>query len=129
MESKIQTYARALFEVLNKVPAKEAPKVAQRFHFLLKRRGDLKAAGAVLRETERLLKERKGEQGTVVVASSLGKEEKANAAKALSSLGFVLQEQVRPEVGGGMAVFLGNHHLIDGTLGEKMRKIQRAIFS
>lgn len=116
MSNKVKAYVEAFNSSFEGVDRKEAEKRIVRFIELLKKHGDLKLASKIILgiQAQRELK------NTVVSASALPKKTKEKIEKLL---GGEIKESVNPNVIGGMALFLNNEFMIDGTVKRKITKI------
>lgn len=122
IQHKTTLYARLLVEALREAsPAVVATRVAN-FKKLLKRANDLKIAGKVVKEFERLWAARDGVVAEVVTARQLGGSARKKLESRLKAKGYVLAERIDPRVIGGVALRLGSDILVDGTI---MNKLQR----
>ncbi|MBI2574211.1 MAG: F0F1 ATP synthase subunit delta [Candidatus Wildermuthbacteria bacterium] len=124
MQSKARLYANVLAASLAEAKnGKEIQERMGRLKELLKKRGDLKIAGRVAQEFFKAWQNAKGTQAILVSArrSANGAKEKIGAL--LEKKGFLVQEEIKPEVIGGLAILLGNELLIDGTIKAKLTKI------
>ena len=116
MSNKVRAYAQALREALEKADTKETKQRIGRFVTLLKKQGDLKIAGEILLELQSQEKE-----GVVLVsARPLSKQAKEHIEEFLKER---VKEKVDPAVVGGVALFINNELLIDGTVKKKLEKI------
>ena len=120
---KARLYAKALKEVLEKAPQKKVKGIALRLKLLLKKRGDLRHLPSVLKEFEEFWIERKGKLARVVLAKSQSVALKAKLVSKLRKIGFQYKEEIRPELIGGLAIFLGKEYLIDNTVRSKLAKL------
>ena len=111
---KARLYAKALKEVLEKVPQKKVKGIALRLKLLLKKRGDLRHLPSVLKEFEEFWIERKGKLARVALAKSQSVALKAKLVSKLRKIGFQYKEEIRSEIIGGLAIFLGKEYLISG---------------
>jgi len=103
--------------------ARQAKEKAQRFKLMLRKRGDAKYASEILREFVKAWKERKGPIATVVSAESLAPAIRKEMEQSLATKNYRVEEKVDKSVIGGIAVFLGNNFLIDGTIRGKLKRI------
>ncbi|MBI1971472.1 MAG: F0F1 ATP synthase subunit delta [Candidatus Wildermuthbacteria bacterium] len=122
---RTRIYASVLRSVLEKTPQSKQRGVAARFVELLKRGGQLKAAGNILQEFKKLWAERRGKQARVLTALPLLKTQRDHIRRALQKKGFVMKEEVNPQLVGGTAIFLGNEYVIDNTVKGKLQKLKR----
>ncbi|MDO8577420.1 MAG: F0F1 ATP synthase subunit delta [Candidatus Wildermuthbacteria bacterium] len=120
---KARLYAKALKEVLEKTPQGKIKGIVSRLKLLLKKRGDLRHLPSVLREFEEFWLERKGKLARVAFAKAQSSEAKAKLTRKLRTLGFQYTEEMRPEIIGGLAIFLGKEYLIDNTVRSKLAKL------
>lgn len=127
MSQKARTYAAALRAVLADSSPELAPQIVSRFHRELKRRGDLRIAGSVLREFETLWAERNGTVATAITAEGLTEEGRRELERTLAERGYQLTEKRNPEVSGGVALFLGSDYLIDNTVKGRMGRMWRTL--
>lgn len=116
MSNKAKLYSKAFILALHGVDRKEAEIRIIRFVGLLKKHGDLKIAGEIISE----IRSAKAKKNTVVSARPLSIETKEKIEKLLKA---EVKERVNPDVIGGMALFLNNELLIDGTVKRKIAKI------
>ena len=130
-QDKAKTYAKVLAETLEEASeaearldaARQAKEKAQRFKLMLRKRGDAKYASEILREFVKAWKERKGPIATVVSAESLAPAIRKEMEQSLATKNYRVEEKVDKSVIGGIAVFLGNNFLIDGTIRGKLKRI------
>ena len=120
---KARLYAKALKEVLEKAPQKKVKGIALRLKLLLKKRGDLRHLPSVLKEFEEFWTERKGKLARVTLAKSQSVALKAKLVSKLRKIGFQYKEEIRSEIIGGLAIFLGKEYLIDNTVRSKLAKL------
>ena len=105
-----------MVEALDGSSEKEARETMQAIKRLLYKRGDFKHVSRILQEFERAWQERKGKIATVVTAFPLAEKTKIAIEKSLEKSGYAKQEQIDKDVIGGMALYLGNEYVIDGTI-------------
>lgn len=120
---KAYIYAKALKEVLEKTPAKKQKEVIARLKLVLKKRQDLRHLSQVIKEFERLWLERKGKRAKAIIAKPLGSLLRGAVSRALSKQGFQYEEEIKKEIVGGIALFLGNEYLVDNTIRSKLAKL------
>ena len=122
-QDKAKTYAKVLVETLEQASEATAKKIVQRFKLMLQKRGDVKYASEILREFAKAWKERKGPIAMVVSAESLAPAVRKEMEQSLATKNYRVEEKVDKSVIGGIAVFLGNNFLIDGTIRGKLKRI------
>lgn len=120
---RARLYAKALQEVLEKTPRSKLKDVVLRLKFLLKKRGDLRHLPSILKEFEEFWSERKGKRARVALAKPQGSSLKVSLVRALKRKGFQYEEELKPELIGGLAIFLGKEYLIDNTVRSKLAKL------
>ncbi len=124
MQNKARLYAAVLAASLAKTQSgKEVQERIVRFKEILKKRGDLKIAGRVMQEFSKAWKAAQGTQAVLVSAKRSTNGAKEKISSLLEKKGFHVQEEIRPEVIGGLAILLGAEFLIDGTLRAKLDKM------
>ena len=123
MQSKARIYARAMAQVFERVSEKEAKKRAGVLKHLLYKRGDFKQASKILQEFARTWKERNGQTAIVVAAEPLSGKTEKHMEQVLAKKRYIMEEKVDPGVIGGVALYLGNSFLIDGTIRGKLKKL------
>lgn len=124
LQHKTTLYARLLVEALRDAkPAVVAARVAN-FKKLLKRANDLKIAGKVVKEFERLWAARDGVVAEVITARPLGGSARKKLESRLKGKGYVLAERIDPRVIGGVALRLGTDVLVDGTIMNKLQRLR-----
>lgn len=123
MQSKARLYASVLVSAFEGAKGAEILKRADRFKALLKKRGDLKIAGKVLREFAKAQKAATGKQAVLVSAKRVAKEGREKISALLEKKGYQTEERVAPELIGGLAIILENEILIDGTIQSKLARI------
>ncbi len=127
MRNDPRQYARALVEGFEGISEKKAKEKAERFKKIVYKHGAAKRIGEILMKFTELWRERKGPIASVVSATPLSSKTKTRMGKILKSKKYVMKEEVNPSVIGGVAMFLGNEYLIDGTFKGKLRRLQRMI--
>lgn len=127
MSNKALTYAQALVDALDGASNEKASLIAKRFYRILKQRRDLRLAGKILSEFDRLIEQKDGITGKVVTAQGLSEEARNEVRSVLNKGGYSLKEEVSPDVIGGMAAFLGESYLVDGTVKAKVAKMMSAM--
>jgi F0F1-type ATP synthase delta subunit len=125
MQGKARTYAAIMVQALDGVSEKEAIGKIRRLKALLYKRGDFKHMGKILQEFSKAWQERKGKVATVVTAEPLSDKAKKNIDASLAKGGYVSAQKVDESVIGGMALYLGNDYVIDGTIKGKLQKLAR----
>lgn len=124
IQHKTTLYARLLVEALRDVkPATVAARVVN-FKKLLKRAHDLKIAGKVVKEFERLWAARDGVVAEAISARPLAASARKKLESRLKAKGYVLAERIDPRVIGGVALRLGNDVLVDGTIINKLQRLR-----
>jgi F0F1-type ATP synthase delta subunit len=127
MQSKAKTYAAIMVEAFDGLSEKEAAKKVQSVKQLLYKRGDFKMLSKILYEFSRAWRERNGKTATAITAEPLSGKAQKDVRNALEKKGYVAEEKIEPNVLGGMALFLGNNFLIDGTIRGKLKRISNSI--
>ncbi|MDO8584632.1 MAG: F0F1 ATP synthase subunit delta [bacterium] len=124
IQHKQTVYARLLVEALRDAkPAIVAARIAN-FKKLLKRSNDLKIAGKVVKEFERLWAAKDGTVAEVVTARPLGGSARKKLETRLKARGYVFAERIDPRVIGGVALRLGSDVLVDGTITNKLQRLR-----
>src|SRR3989344_8710695 len=116
MPSKTRTYTQILLSIASEGSGDDFREKAKQFLQLLRRRGDFRLIGKILREFERRWEATKGKTATVVAREPLSGSVRIIIERELKNRGYALKEVVNPEVKDGMAVFLGKEYFIDGTV-------------
>lgn len=124
---RARQYATALFDSLKGASEKEAKELIKNVKPLLKKRGDLRLLPSFLQEFQKLWAQRDGPVARVVSARPLEGKTAESLRHALKKKGFVLKTEVDETVGGGIAVYLGNEHLVDNTIKGRMEKLWQRI--
>lgn len=119
--SKARTYAMALMASLK--DGKDVEGKAARFRQLLKKRGDTRLMGSILKEAARIAQLQEGKKARLVTSRKLSEARRKDVDELFSGLGWVLEEEVSPKVMGGAALFLEDSVLIDGTVNKRLAKI------
>lgn len=128
MKSKSALYAKVLIASLEE--AKNAQEIAERiarFRHMLKAQRAWRSIGSVARECKRILKEKEGKLALVVRAKSPEKRDGVELHSLLARQGFRVEEEVREELIGGLALLLDNRILVDASIQGKLQKI-RSLF-
>ncbi|HCM36781.1 MAG TPA: hypothetical protein DIS53_02545 [Candidatus Wildermuthbacteria bacterium] len=123
MQSKIRTYADVMVQLFDGLSETEAREKVKRLKLVLRKRGDAKRISEILREFARAWKQRKGPIARVVSAEPLLKETRMHMEQSLAKKNYVMEEKVDPAVIGGVALFLGNEYVVDGTARGKLQRI------
>lgn len=124
IQHKTTLYARLLVEAFRDAkPAMVAARVSN-FKKLLKRANDLKIAGKVVKEFERLWAAKDGTVAEVTAARPLTATARKKLESRLKSKGYVLTERIDTHVIGGVALRLGNDVLVDGTIINKLQRLR-----
>lgn len=116
-----------MVRALDGATEKEAEKKIQRLKELLYKRGDFKQISKILQEFAKAWKERNGKIANVVSAEPLADKTKKEMQKSLEKSGYVLEEQVDPNVIGGTALYLGNDYVIDSTVRGKLQRLAKSL--
>ncbi|MBI2406357.1 MAG: F0F1 ATP synthase subunit delta [Candidatus Harrisonbacteria bacterium] len=124
IQHKARVYAQLLVDALRKAKGAAVAARVANFKKLLKRTGDLKIAGKVVKEFERLWARREGEVALAVVARPLHDAARKKLAATLKANGYVLQEKIDPNVLGGVQLRLGEELLVDGTIMNKLQRLR-----
>jgi len=109
------------------VSEKEAKKRAQILKRMLYKRGDSKQISKILQEFARAWKERNGQGATVVASSPLLGKTRKQMEQSLAKKRYIMEEKVDPGVIGGVALYLGNDFVIDGTIRGKLKRISKLL--
>src|SRR3989344_9197724 len=128
-QSKAKTYAKAMVAAFDGVSEKEAKKRAQILKRMLYKRGDSKQISKILQEFARAWKERNGQTATVVAAEALSEKTRKQIEQSLARKKYVMEEKVDPGVIGGVALYLGNDYVIDGTIRGKLKRISKLLIN
>lgn len=124
IQHKTTLYARLLVEALrDAAPAIAAARVAN-FKKLLKRANDLKIAGKVVKEFERLWAAKDGTVAEVIAARPLTASARKKLETRLKAKGYVLAERIDARIIGGVALRLGSERLVDGTIINKLQRLR-----
>ena len=126
-QGKAKTYAKAMVEAFDGLSEKEAKKKAQILKRMLYKRGDSKQISKILQEFARAWKERNGQVATVVAAEALSEKTRKQIEQSLSREKYIIEEKVDPGVIGGVALYLGNDYVIDGTIRGKLKRISKLL--
>lgn len=126
-QGKAKTYAEAMVEAFEGVSKKEAKKRAQILKRVLYKRGDSKHISKILQEFARAWKERSGKCATVLSAKPLAGKMRKQIEQSLSKKRYIMEAKLDPGVIGGVALFLGNSFLIDGTIRGKLKRISKLL--
>ncbi len=124
IQHKTTVYARLLVEALRDASPKAVAMRVANFKKMLKRANDLKIAGKVVKEFERLWAARDGVVAEVVVARPLGSAARKKLETRLKAKGYVVAERIDPRVIGGVALRLGSDVLVDGTITNKLQRLR-----
>lgn len=124
IQHKTTVYARLLVEALRDASPKTVAARVANFKKLLKRANDLKIAGKVVKEFERLWAARDGVVAEVITARPLGSSARKKLESRLKTKGYVLAERIDPRVIGGAALRLGADVLVDGTITNKLQRLR-----
>lgn len=124
IQHKERVYAGLLVDALRNAKGAVRHERIARFTKLLKRTGDLKIAGKVVKSFERAWARRDGEIALAVTARPLTEAARKKLAARLKAKGYVLQEKVDPKILGGVALRLGEETMVDGTIVNKLRRLQ-----
>ena len=127
IRNKTKIYSRALKEVLESVAEEEIPEKIRNFKNLLKKRGELKTAGRIMREFKKIWSQKKGRAAEVITATPLTEEQRGKISRSLKEKGFIIKEKVDPAALGGIALIFGDENLIDRTIKNKIRLLWRNI--
>ncbi|MDP3900805.1 MAG: F0F1 ATP synthase subunit delta [bacterium] len=119
--SRARTYALALSSSLK--DGKETEVRIARFRQIVKKRGDTRLLGSILRELEVEAELEKGKKAVLVTSSKLSSKLRKEIDELFTNLGWALREEVRAEVIGGAALFLQDSVLIDGTAKKRLQEI------
>lgn len=126
-QNKAKTYAKALVRAFEGLSEKEAKEKAQVLKRVLYKRGDSKHISDILQAFARAWKERNGKFATVLSAEPLEKKIKKHLEQSLSKKRYLMEEKIDPGVIGGVALFLGNDFLIDGTMRGKLQRLAKRL--
>ena len=126
-QNKAKTYAKAMVAAFDGVSEKEAKKRAQILKRVLYKRGDSKHISKILQEFSHAWKERNGKTAITLTAEPLPDKIKKQFETTLSKKQYIMEEKVDPGVIGGIALFLGNDFLIDGTIRGKLKRISKLL--
>lgn len=121
LQHKTTLYARLLVEALRDAPPNTVAIRVANFKKLLKRAHDIKIAGKVVKEFERLWAARNGIVAEVISARPLSDVVRRKLELRLKAKGYVLAERIDPRVIGGVALRLGTDTLVDGTIKRKLQ--------
>ncbi|MBI4122810.1 MAG: F0F1 ATP synthase subunit delta [Parcubacteria group bacterium] len=123
--NKIRRYVKALVGSLAKAKTrKEAKAQMSNFFALVKRRGDTKFLQACLVGVQNEYKAKGKKVVEMVSAAPLSLTTQKKALSILKPKGFgAITVRVNPQLLGGIAIFLGNEYLMDGTLREKLYRM------
>lgn len=128
MKSKNALYAKALIASLEGAKnAKDAAERVERFRHMLKAQRALRSTGIIVRECKKILKEKEGKLALVMRAASPEKRENNALRSLLEQKGFRVEEEIREELIGGVALLLDHRVLVDGSVQGKLQKI-RSLF-
>lgn len=116
-----------MVEVFDGQSEKDARKTAQNWKRLLYKRGASKQVSRILQEFARAWKERKGQIALALSAAPLPEQTKKHVEQSLSKKRYIMEEKVDPGVIGGLALFLGNDYVIDGTIRGKLKRISKLL--
>ena len=123
MQSKVKIYADVMVRVFDGLSGAETREKVRRLKLVLRKRGDAKRISEILREFSRAWKQRKGPIARVVSTEALPKEVRMPMEQKLLKKNYVMEEEVDPAVIGGIALYLGNEYVIDGTVKGKLQRI------
>ncbi len=123
IQNKTKIYSRALVSALEGQHGAEAKKRIENFKNLVKKGGDLKIVGKILREFKKAWKQKDGKVANVITAKPLTKENKTIVENFLKEKKFLVEEKIEPEVLGGIALILGGDFIIDSTIRNKLTRI------
>lgn len=123
LQNKVKTYAGVLVGALDGKTESEAALIVERFNTLLKKRGDLKIAGRILQAFKKLWAQKDGKVALVVGTQKLTDESKNKIKVSLEKKGFVVKGKSDQAILGGIAVFIGDDFLIDGTIRNKIKRL------
>ena len=126
-QGKAKTFAQAMVAAFDGLSEKEAEKRVGNWKRLLYKRGASKQVSKILQEFARAWKERKGQIATVLAAEPLSEKAKKQFDQSLSKKQYQVEEKVDPGVIGGVALFLGNDFMIDGTIRGKLKRISNLL--
>lgn len=124
MSRKTRRYASALLSVLKEASQKEQKERIIRFLQLLKKRGDFKIVGQVMREFSKIWQEKDGEIAKMYVAKD---EHHEVLERAIIKKGYTVEKEVEKRLLGGIAVFLGNHTMIDNSIKGRLERVGRML--
>jgi len=116
-----------MVEAFDGLSEKEAGKRAQNWKHLLYKRGASKQVSKILQEFARAWKERNGKMAVLLTAEPLPDKTSKQFEAALSKRQYRTEEKVDPSVIGGVALFLGNEYVIDGTIRGKLKRISKLL--
>ena len=123
MQSKVKIYVDVMVRVFDGLSGAETREKVRRLKLVLRKRGDAKRISEILREFSRAWKRRKGPIARVVSTEALPKEVRMPMEQKLLKKNYVMEEEVDPAVIGGIALYLGNEYVIDGTVKGKLQRI------
>ena len=126
-QSKAKTYAKAMVVAFEGLSEKEAKKRAQILKRVLYKRGDSKHISKILQEFARAWKERSGQTAIVLSGELLSGKTRKQFKESLAKKRYIMEEKNDPGVIGGVAIFLGNSFLIDGTIRGKLKRISKLL--
>lgn len=127
MRNKAKTYAKAMVQALDGVSEKEAAKRVSILKRMLYKRGDSKQISKILQEFAHAWKERNGQTATVVTAETLSEKTRMQIEQSLAKKKYIMEEKNDPGVIGGVALYLGNDYMIDGTIRGKLKRISKLL--
>jgi len=116
-------YAKNLLRLVSDLDGKETKERVKKFKRFLQKQGKIKIASLILRELKKEFEKKEGELAEVFSAKDLSVSEKEKIKKVLRKKGFQPQFKKDSRLIGGIALFLKNEFLIEGTLRKRLSKI------
>jgi len=123
MKYSVNSYAKALAEVVGEAKGEAAQKAARNFIGLIRKNGDEARLRKILEEAARLLRGKHGiRKLTLEAARPLGKAQR-ELLKPFIKAGDVVEEEIDPELIAGVRIIVDDEQQFDGSLRGKLDKL------
>ena len=116
MNHQTYQYARALLEMRETYGEKRIETLANKFVQFLKKRGTLSLGFAILREYERLRRQKLGIRSIVVATAMAPSPDLSERVKAMLGGTLEIEECYEPSLLAGMRIIVNDELMIDGSL-------------
>jgi len=123
MRYSIKQYAATVVSALTDKSDKDEHKIITNFFNFLRRNGDFVKRREIFKEIDRVSRESKGVRKVVIEAAApISQETKKEIEKNLGAKA-IFQENINPDVLGGIKILIDDEYLVDATVKRQLDKL------